>query len=468
MAVLGVVLIGLLFTPHVRPLFSGSGPEPATLARAAVGSSAPEQTAPAGAEQKEPTIYDDPVREANDCLGAPPQSEITNNELELVARDPSVKRIASIVSAIRGLDFKRPPSVRFKSASSVADEVRQLAHKSDPDLRNLGTLLKELRLIPRETDLRSLILDVLPEKVDAFYRPGTKSILAPRDRSLMSPYEQVVLAHELTHALVDQHLPLPRHPKGSTQTSEEQGAALALIEGDATLVMTNYLTFALTAEARQEFQQAATHRSDTSGSLPNFLAKSTAFPYAEGSLFVCYLWNRGGHAALDAAYEDPPRTTAEIVFPQRFIDGTQKKTVDPVDPRLSGWEHADKFEVGVADLLFMIDTVMPGELPHGVVDIEDLGRWNGGELHLFRRGNSAAVALNLVETNRTIPDTISLCNLMQVWYAESKWQPGTEDGGLPQHHGRTSEGRYTRLECDGRQVRFAIGPSKDTVHKLLR
>ena len=59
----------------------------------------------------------------------------------------------------------------------------------------------------------------------------------------LDPYAKVVLAHELTHAVTDQHYDLTHSDRlaAATGRDDEETAYSALVEGDATLVMQRYL-----------------------------------------------------------------------------------------------------------------------------------------------------------------------------------------------------------------------------------
>jgi hypothetical protein len=149
--------------------------------------------------------------------------------------------------------------------------------------------------------------------------------------------EELVLSHELTHALQDQHFKLETFMDGKAMTLDEELARQALVEGDATLLMTDFM--------RQKMDMPPLAQEDNVESLalqmgvgaaleqraPQALVKMLAFPYSSGARFDHALIRAGknGYGALDLAFKNPPRSTREILHPEVFIRG--EKVVDIID-----------------------------------------------------------------------------------------------------------------------------------------
>ena len=111
-----------------------------------------------------------------------------------------------------------------------------------------------------------------------------------------------MMAHELTHALQDQHFNLRRFEKWPPGDSDAELAAHALIEGDATLAMTLYmaknplvaLAFSrslITGVATEQFNQA-----------PRAMRESLIFPYMQGMEWATQLYRRGGWTMVSNAF----------------------------------------------------------------------------------------------------------------------------------------------------------------------
>ena len=192
-------------------------------------------------------------------------------------------------------------------AQSRADIERMIVKNLDADttpaeMHAAETLLKAFGLAPKDFAYRSFLIKLLTEQVAGYYDPKAQQFYLADWIELDG--QKPVMAHELTHALQDQHFNLKRFEKWPKGDSDAELAAHALIEGDATLAMTLYMAknplIALAfirslggqETASEQFKQA-----------PRALRESLLFPYEEGSAWATQVYKRGGWAMVSEAYK---------------------------------------------------------------------------------------------------------------------------------------------------------------------
>src|SRR5215831_7784750 len=100
--------------------------------------------------------------------------------------------------------------------------------------------LKKLGLAPPDFQYRALMLRVLTEQVAGYYDPKVQTFHLADWVDVDG--QRPIMAHELTHALQDQHFNLRRFEHWPKGDSDAELAAHALIEGDATLAMVMYVS----------------------------------------------------------------------------------------------------------------------------------------------------------------------------------------------------------------------------------
>ncbi len=110
----------------------------------------------------------------------------------------------------------------------------------------------------------------------------------------------LVLVHELTHALQDQHFDLSR-TSAQPRTSDAARAWRALVEGEATLASAELVGFSVTD-----------HPTHADGPRDPE-ADDLLFTYMAGAQYVSALRQEGGWAAVDAAWQTPPPSTDHIL-----------------------------------------------------------------------------------------------------------------------------------------------------------
>jgi hypothetical protein len=120
-------------------------------------------------------------------------------------------------------------------------------------------------------------------------------------------------------------------------------AAHALVEGDATWLMTLYV---LKDPRRVVGMMKSIGASSTQkiDSAPRALRESLTFPYEQGMAWVRQLYTRGGWKAVDAAFKDLPQSTEQIMHPEKYFahEAPVKVGVPDLSRALgAGWRRID-------------------------------------------------------------------------------------------------------------------------------
>src|ERR1041384_5204615 len=153
----------------------------------------------------------------------------------------ATEEVLKETSELRQLSIIRPVPSSTQSREEIQRAIiKNLDDETSPaDLHASEVILKKLGLAPADFNYRDLMVRLLTEQVAGYYEPRTQQFhLADW---IDADGQRPVMAHELTHALQDQHFNLKRFEKWQKGDSDAELAAHALIEGDATLAMTQYL-----------------------------------------------------------------------------------------------------------------------------------------------------------------------------------------------------------------------------------
>ncbi|HEX6043224.1 MAG TPA: hypothetical protein VFZ22_01950 [Pyrinomonadaceae bacterium] len=221
-------------------------------------------------------------------------------------------------SEIRELSILRAVK---SGAQSRAQIERMIIKNLDDDttpaeMHATEVLLKAFGLAPARFAYRPFLIKLLTEQVAGYYDPRAQQFYLADWIEIDG--QKPVMAHELTHALQDQHFNLKRFEKWPKGDSDAELAAHALIEGDATLAMTLYLAkhpmialaFIRTSQetSSEQFKQA-----------PRALQLSLLFPYQEGSQWATQVYRRGGWELVSKAFTDLPKSSEQILHPEKYF-----------------------------------------------------------------------------------------------------------------------------------------------------
>jgi hypothetical protein len=176
---------------------------------------------------------------------------------------------------------------------------------------------RKFGLAPANFEYRPFIIRLLLEQIAGYYDPVAREFYLADWLELET--QKPVMAHELTHALQDQHFNLRRFQKWPHGDSDAQLAAHALIEGDATLAMMVYM-------AKNPLVALAFTRSLNTGvstvqfnQAPRALRESLIFPYLQGSEWATGIYKKEGFAGLSKAFTKLPLSTEQILHAEKYF-----------------------------------------------------------------------------------------------------------------------------------------------------
>jgi hypothetical protein len=252
-----------------------------------------------------------------------------------------VDELIKFSSEDTGLPIKSTVKRQLITRASVESYLQEKFNddQSAKRLQRDEIVLKKFGLLDRGFDLKPFLLALLKEQIEAFYDSKTKTVnmLDWVDIDEQKP----VLAHELTHALQDQHADLEKwddqtpedvstDSAGDTdhlQKDELDTARDAVAEGQATAVMIDYIlkpsgkSLVKNPEVMDIMKQQMSGSGDSPvmARAPLLLSESLLFPYREGLSFEQDVWmDQGQAAAFTNALDHPPTSSWEIINPREY------------------------------------------------------------------------------------------------------------------------------------------------------
>jgi hypothetical protein len=243
------------------------------------------------------------------------------------SRGPPVAEIARGVERVRGLRFARLPRVREVSGGQARrDGLRELDRQVPRRRQEVEErLLKLLGLLPPAAGFRDVLGQALTGEVGGYYVPRTNTLALVRGAGL-GAFADVVIAHELTHALEDQHFGLDLDRAASGLLSDRAGARTALHEGTATIAMLDYVFLtrgggrdlppSLRREVLDELESVTLPESS---GLPRYVREALVFPYSAGAAFVDDLQADAGWEAVNEVFrQGGPASTEQVMHPEKY------------------------------------------------------------------------------------------------------------------------------------------------------
>jgi hypothetical protein len=266
------------------------------------------------------------------------------------------------VAELGGVPFRSSVTFEYLDRPALSRYVQELLEDEygEAEARADERTLQAFGLLPAGTNLRAVRARLLEENVAGFYdmRPGRKRLYAISGQRRLTPANQLVLAHELRHALQDQYLDVHGMlPDEIGDFDDRSLALLSLLEGDALLVMERFLTNRLKGGESSSFDPSGLSLPpDALGRVPPILRDQLVLPYTLGRAFVASVHARGGWPAVRSAWDAPPRSSEQVLHPEKYAAGEAPRVVDPGPAPAGGTTIAD----GVLGEAF-VRTLLGGE-----------------------------------------------------------------------------------------------------------
>jgi len=296
----------------------------------------------------------------------------------------AMAEIESQVILLRGLEPTGPvdqqllttEALRLTVLNDLLEDYSR--EQADDDVR----LLNLLGLLPAGFDLWELYADLYTEQLAGFYDAETREMYIVQGEAFQGP-ERLTYAHEYVHALQDQRFDLLAGLRLDDPLCEQEAdrctAVRSLLEGDATLLQSQWLrTYASEEDLRELQSLVLTLESPVFLSAPGFLQDDFLFPYIQGVEFARQLYLDGSWPAVDEAYAAPPSSTEQILHPTRYPEDVPivMQVPDLLPVLGAGWREIGRGTMGE----WTTRLTLAGQLPDDVA-VTAADGW-GGDFYL--------------------------------------------------------------------------------------
>ncbi len=261
-----------------------------------------------------------------------------------------VQEIETQVEAVRGVQRRGEPELRVLTDEELASLLSGVDNDNDQrrvEARtDLLVLLGFIKPWQRPRPPASGEAIAIPTGILGMYDPRERTIYVVRDPPLdddvfgqvpsdilerwanqRQALDLMVYAHEFTHALQDQQHDLT-HLLDGAPDSDHAMAVRAVVEGDATATSERWAKTYLddATDALLPIGQAEV-LADQIGVLPYARRDQVQFLYGDGARLVRLAFERGGNAAVEQLYADPPASTEQVLHPQKYWAHEQPRDI---------------------------------------------------------------------------------------------------------------------------------------------
>jgi len=291
-------------------------------------------------------------------------------------------RIALDLTQISGMKLRHPVPCDYITKAKINAFLNQRMKDaaSPEEIRAEELALKKFGFVPQDFDLAKTTVDLLTEQAAAFYDYNRKKLFITE--STPSDTQEPVLAHELSHALADQNFNLARFIRQGRKSDDGSTARLAVMEGQATWLMSEYLArksgqslkdSPALASSMSRLGESAAGDFPVYDRAPLYMRLTLVFPYTRGMLFQNAVCERDGQEGFAEVFRRAPVSTQQVIHPEDYFSN-----VKPTQPELPDAHLPRGYKSLIGGAL--------GELDHAVLLEQFTGRQQAAEIAPHWRG----------------------------------------------------------------------------------
>ena len=356
--------------------------------------------------------------------------------------------LAEQLTKISGMPLRHPVPCDFISKDKIAEflnkRVKEVAKPEEVRAEELT--LKKFGLVPADFDLAKSTVDLLTEQAAAFYDYDKKKLFVTD--STPNDSQQPVLAHEIAHAIADQNYNLGKFIKQGRKSDDGSTARLAVMEGQATWLMSELLARKMgqSLKGSPALLAAMSGINDNgAGQFPVFdksplyLRQTLVFPYTKGMLFQHAAFDRDGQQGFTEVFLKPPVSTQQILHPEKYFEGVKPTNPDVPDPKLKGFKSL------VGGSL--------GELEHNILLEQYVSKESAADIAPHWRGSNFVLMENK-KANRIV-----------LLYA-SEWDSPDAARRFFQAYREVLAKKWKQMKVDAQTMELVTGTGDDGVFEL--
>lgn len=393
--------------------------------------------------------------------------------------DPAFLKAADEVlhqmSTLLDLPIKEPLKKSLRSKAEIREYlIREEEEDKKPDQKYADQkALEAFGLIPKDFPLDKFMLDVLTDQVAGLYDPKGKEFYIadwiPADE------QKTVMAHELTHALVDQSFGLDEWIKAARPNDDAELARDSVSEGSAVAAMLDYsfldtkITIRDLPDISGYIRSSAVSEMEKDPLLskaPIIIRDELLFPYLDGTNFTQqFLKANSGWSALRKIFQNPPVSTAQIIHPDLYLKGVAPPPISfPKWQGLApaGWKLLEENVLGEFGLREVLKQYQGEEQA-----LKTAPSWNGDRYAVFEDAKTKQLTL-VVKLHLDNIDDAALFFGRYSKLLTDKYKKTTQLLRRPNYFQFRTEEAKVFLRCEGSDCLIVEGAERDFFDKLNR
>lgn len=418
-----------------------------------------------------------------------------------------VLEICDVVERLRGAEWKHKVKAGVYSRQELMEMLLKDAEQQQAAMKAQSLVLHKMGLVDENFDLYQAMIGLYGQGIAGFFDPNTKELNIISDKNpIAKPFmqqiedlmmrlmlgvsqEEMIIAHELTHALDDQYYDLMNVVDFAQLDSDQNLVRLAVVEGTAVSVQYDFLfrKQGIKSYANPQLQSIlntvpgaeAIPASEGTQKIPPMVIREMLWPYTIGNRLVWEARKRGDGSwdTVNKMFEDLPASSEQVLHPEKYLDQPRDLPIVitlPNEAQLQGlmgkdWHEISRDVMGEFRLWLYLEDMFRGTRSGQEVAKGASEGWDGDRMVFMGHGDdSDKVALLWVSRWDSEEDAAQFFgtyrHILTKKYEESKF---ANRGDETIFQFNDENGDIVRLERRGAEIVVLEGVPRDAYQNLL-
>jgi len=304
----------------------------------------------------------------------------------------SVSKIKERVEEISRTRFKASLKIDIVSRDAFKVYIRKYFDKTyrvEMSLKE-NKFLYLMGFLKKGESLNEIRKRVIENNAGGLYDENSGRLMIINEHISFDPVYKLVLVHELRHALQDQHFNISRMLGTLSDFDDRKLAIMAVLEGDAMLVMSQYAkkytpfpvspelsTSGYSSDSILSFSPIKfSHNLDN---MPAVVKSNLTMPYIQGLKFILEVYRKGKWKGINKVLTNPPVSTEQILHPKKYFNGETPVTVS-ITYSPKGYDIYHSGTIGE----FMLNILLVGKKEYNNI----ASGWGGDTFNLYTKDDS--------------------------------------------------------------------------------
>ena len=377
-----------------------------------------------------------------------------------------INQTHSNVNKVREISLDGQIATEFVERSELENITRGFFRRTAirDQIFEAEQLYKTLDMMAENQDLEEILLAIQLQQVFALFDDVSDKLYVTSDATSIGALQELGIAAAYMAGVQQQMFDVAAMRQSAREIDEDQFRAVsAMIVGDVAQVATGYIGSYFSREQVAELQEPIPDNKLLAA--PDVVQKANRFQRREGVTFIAELFGEAGWEGVNAAYENPPLSTEQVLHPEKYLEGEEPHvtTMPNIAADMGrGWEQVSANTMGE----FLLRTYLEEQLDNNQAE-EAAAGW-GGDRYSLLSGPEAARLLVMqirwdnIEDSKEFFDAYKLFVGLKTQGQEAR----TGSVGTTAWKSATAE-ESVFLGQQGPAIFLIIGPDEPTVEKAL-